>query len=186
MIGIIENIRRRLENRRGPGAGRRIGCRAGMDGQCFKPVRLVRCLLSGAANAGERRLWRAVSDDPGINPRPGKLPTQLAKLNLRAAIHHHFNARCLADRCCCIVAHAKLHPHHTGANRNRIRHDRANRVRRAKHIHHVDLVWNVLQARVDFLAQQRLAGSARVHRDHPIALALQILHHEVARPVPVR
>ncbi len=38
---------------------------------------------------------------------------------------------------------------------------------------------------VDLLAQLLLAGGAGVDRDDAVAFALQILHHEVARPVPV-
>ncbi len=75
---------------------------------------------------------------------------------------------------------------HFRADRDGVGDDAGRVLGGTEHVHHVDLVGNVAQRRVDPLAEQRLAGDARVDRDHPIAFALEILHHEVARPVPVR
>ena len=58
--------------------------------------------------------------------------------------------------------------------------------RRAEHVDHVDLSGMSRERRVDGFAEQGLAGDGRIDRDHAIAFALQVLHHEVARPVPVR
>src|SRR5207253_2688134 len=49
-----------------------------------------------------------------------------------------------------------------------------------------DRLGDVTQRGVGSFAEQRLAGDPGVDRDHPVAFALQIFHHKVARPVPVR
>ena len=43
-----------------------------------------------------------------------------------------------------------------------------------------------LNVRVDLLAEDRRIERTRVDRDDPEALALQVAHREVRRPVPVR
>ena len=85
-----------------------------------------------------------------------------------------------------VVADAQLHPHDLGADGDRVGDDAGRLVGRAEHVDHVDFVRDVAQRRVDRLAEQGLAGYARIDRDHAIALALQVLHDEVAGPVPVR
>ena len=85
-----------------------------------------------------------------------------------------------------VVAHAELHPDHLGADGDGIVDDGRHLVAGAEDIDHVDGLGNVAQAGIGHLAQQRLAGDAGIDRNDAIALALQIFHDEVARPIPVR
>ena len=56
----------------------------------------------------------------------------------------------------------------------------------AEHVDHVDLVGDVAERGVDRSPSRVLPAMRRIDRDHAIAFALQVLHHEVAGPVPVR
>ena len=58
--------------------------------------------------------------------------------------------------------------------------------RPAEDVDDVDGHRDRLEVRVDRLAEDRRVERARVDRDDPVALALQVAHDEVARPVPVR
>ena len=131
------------------------------------------------------RFGWSVADDAGIHATPGKLTTETAEFNLRAAIHNHFKPGrfCLGGRA--IMAHAKLRPKHLGANCNRLIRNAGQRICGAKHIHHINRVRDIGQLGVNRFAQQRLPGRARVHGNDAIAFGLQVFHHEIAGPVPV-
>ncbi len=133
-----------------------------------------------------RRLRGAVADDAGVHSAPGQFAAEAAVFDLRAAVHDHGQAGGLALCRRLVVADAKLHPHHLGADGDGVVHDGADEVRGAEHVHHVDRFGDVAQAGVDPLAQQVFAGGARIDRDHAVAFALEVLHDEVTRPVPVR
>ena len=137
------------------------------------------------AAAVGRRLGRAVADDAGVDAAPGQLAAQTAEFDLRAAVHDHFEAGRLGLCGGLVVADAQLHPDHLGADGDGVVDDRSDRIRGAEDIDHVDLVGNVAQTGVDLLAQLLLARGAGIDRDDAVAFALQILHHEVAGPVPV-
>ena len=197
IVDVVEHIGRRLEDRRDACAGGGVGRRAGMDRLGLEAVdgigggpsrrrcraRALRRRL-GLGDLG-RRLRRLVADDARVDAAPGKLAAQAAEFDLGAAVHHHLEAGRLGLGGGLVMADAELHPHHLRADGDGIVDDRRHRLGIAEHVDHVDLVGNIAQAGVGRLAQQLLAGESRVHRDDAIALRLQVLHHEVAGPVPV-
>ena len=136
--------------------------------------------------AGERRLGRAVADDAAVDPAPRQLAAEPPEFDLRAAVHDDFDAGRLRFGRGGIVADAELHPHHLGADRDRVLDDRRRLARGAEHVDHIDRLGDVAQIGVDVFPEQGLAGDAGVDRDHPVAFVLQILHDEVTGPVPVR
>ena len=140
--------------------------------------------LLGAA--GERRLGRAVPDDAAVDPAPRQFAAEPAELDLRAAVHDDLDTGRLGGGRRRVVADAELHPQDLGADRDRVVDDRRRLARGAEHVDHVDGLGDVAQRGVDRLAEQGLAGDAGIDRDHPIAFVLQVLHDEVAGPVPVR
>ena len=186
VVHVVEHVGRGLKDRRDPGAGRGIGRGAGMHRERAEPVGLVACgRRMGLCAPLGRRFGRTVADDAGSDAAPGQFAAEPTEFDLWAAVHDDFDPRFLGALGGFVVADAELHPHHLGTDRDRVFHDRPHLVGGAKEIDHVDAVGNVAQRGISTLAQQFVAGDARVHRDHAIAFALQILHHEVAGPVPV-
>ena len=187
VVGVVEHIGRGLVDRRDPRAGGGIGGGAGVHGAGLEAVGDIVRGGRVAARAGRRRRrGRLVADDAGIDPAPGQFAAEAAELDLRAAVHHHLQPRRLGPRAGCVVAHAELHPHDARADGDRVVDDRVHLVGGAEDVDHVDLFGNVAQRGVDALAQQLLAREARVHRNHPVVLALQVFHDEIAWAVPVR
>ena len=90
------------------------------------------------------------------------------------------------ETCRGIVVDAQLHPDHLGADSDGGIHDARHRLRLAEDVDHIDRLPDVGEVRHDGLAQDRLADRDRIDGDDPEALALEILHDEVAGPVPVR
>jgi len=111
---------------------------------------------------------------------------QARVFDLGAAVHHHLKAGGLGARRRRVVAYADLHPQHLGADGDGVIGERSGGLGIAEDVDHVDALGNVLQVTVDGLAENRLANRARVDRDDTEPLALQILHGEIAGPVPVR
>ena len=149
----------------------------------FRAAQRLRAL---ARRARLRRLRRAVAHEAGVHAVPRQFAAEPAELDLQAAVHDDLDARPprrLRRRR--VVADAELHPHHLGADRDRVIDDRADLVRRAEDVDQIDRLGDVAQRGVDGLAEQRLAGEAGVDRDDAVALALQVAHDEGARPVPV-
>ncbi len=187
VIDIVEHVGGRLIDRRRTGARHRVGGRAGMDGTGLETIGdVVRRRRPLARAPRQRRFGRPVANDAAIDPAPRKLTAQPPELDLRAAVHDDLDPSLLGRRCRGIIADTELHPHHLGANRDRVLDDRGRVSRGAEDIDHVDRLGNVAQRCIDLFAEQHLPGDAGVDRDHPIAFALQIFHHEVARPVPIR
>src|SRR5207302_8436438 len=143
----------------------------------------LRGTLFGAA--GARRLRRAVLDDRAVDAAPRQFAGKPAELDLWTAVHDDLDAGRLAQRGRLVVADAELHPHHRRADRDRVLDDARRVLGRAEHIDHVDGIRDVAQRGVDLLAEQFLAGYARVDRDDPVAFPLQVFHDEIAWPVPV-
>jgi hypothetical protein len=123
---------------------------------------------------------------PLLTPLHDNSPPSRPELDFRAAVHDDFESRRLCGRRRFVVADPQLHPHDLGANRDRVGDDAGRFLGRAENVDHVDLVRNVAQRRICGLAEQALSCESRVDRDHAIAFALQVLHHEIAGPVPVR
>ena len=69
--------------------------------------------------------------------------------------------------------------------RDRLVDDRAGGFGVAEHVDHVDAARYLGEGGVTGLAEDLLAGGARVDRDHAVTLDLQVLHGEVAGPVPI-
>ena len=135
---------------------------------------------------GDRRLRRPVADDAAVDPAPRQFAAQPAELDLRAAVHDDLDPGPLRRRRRRVVADAELHPHDLGADRDRVVDDRRRVSCRTEDVDHVDRLGDVAQRCVSLFAEQHLSGDAGVDRDDPVAFALQVFHHEVARPVPVR
>ena len=188
MIDVVEHVRGGLVDRRDARTRRRVGCRTRMHRARFETVAdraAVRIIQPRLARLFVRRFGCSVSDDAGVHAAPGQFAAETAEFDLRAAVHDDVQPRGLGLGRRGIVAYAKLHPDHLGADRDGIIDDGANRLRRSEYVHHIDRVGNVAQAGVNPLPQQVLPRGAGVHGDDPVALALQIFHHEVAGPVPV-
>ena len=185
-VDVVEDVSRRLVDRRRARPGRRVGRGAGVH-----RARLETVVEAAAGRrtvldpAGERRLGRTVADEAAVDAAPREFAPQPPELDLRTAVHDHFEAGRLGGRRRRVVADSELHPDDLGVDRDRLGDDLGCVLGTAEHVDHVDLVRDVLERRVNRLAEQGLAGDARVDRDHPVALALQVFHHEIARPVPV-
>src|SRR3546814_179485 len=111
---------------------------------------------------------------------------QSAELDLWAAIHHHLQPCRLGPGRRFLVHDAKLHPYRLCADRDRIVHNRADRIRAAKDIDHVDRHPDLRQIAPDIFAVDMLAGDLRIDRQYAVAMVLERLHHAVAgavRPV---
>ena len=187
MVDVVEHVSRRLVDRGRARAGGRIRRRAGMDRACFEAVvKIARGRRAGLDAALQRRGGRAVLDDAAVDAAPRQFAAEPPELDLRTAVHDHFEPRRLRRLRRGVVPDTQLHPHDLGADGDRIRDNGGRVLGPAEHVDHVDLVGNVAQRRIGHLAEQWLARDPRIDGDHPVALALQVLHHEVARPVPVR
>ena len=186
MVDVVEHIGRRLVDWGRARACGRVGRGAGVDRARLEAVSEVLRWGRAAFRAPrERRRRWAVLDDAAVDAAPREFAAEPSELDLRAAVHDHFEARDLGCLRRLVVADAKLHPHDLGADGDRIVDNSRRRGRIAEEVDHVDMIRNVAQRGVNGLAEQGLAGEARIDRDHPIAFALQVLHHEVARAVPV-
>ena len=186
MVDILEDIGCRLVDRGRARPGHRIRRGTGMHRAGLEAVALVvRSRRELPDSARSRGLRRAVLDDAAVDAAPRQFAAEPAELDLWAAVHDDFDPGALGARGRRVVADAELHPHHRRADRDRVL-DNAGRLgRRAEYVDHVDGLRNVAQRGVDPFAEQFLAGDPGVDRDHAVALPLQILHHEIARPVPV-
>ena len=187
VVDVVEHIGRRLIDRRRARAGRRIGRSAGMDRAGLEAViEVARRSRALPDPARQRRVRRAVADDAAVDAAPRQFAAEPPELDLRAPVHDDFDPGGLGSRGRRVVADAQLHPHDLGADRDRVGDDAGRFLGGAEHVHHVDLVRDVAERRVDLFAEQGFAGDAGIDRDHTIAFALQVLHDEVAGPVPVR
>ncbi len=187
VVDVVEHIGGRLIDRRRARPGGRVGRRAGVNGAGLEPIgEIVRRGGARLHPTRQRRRRGAVADDAAVDAAPRQFAAEPAELDLRAAVHDHFDPGGLGDLRRLVVAHAELHPQDLRADRDRLG-DHAWRLGRcAEHVDHVDRVGDVAERGVDGLAEQCLTRDGRIDRDDAVAFALQVLHHEVARPVPVR
>ena len=187
MIDVVEHVGRRLVDRGGARAGRGVWRRAGMDRAgleaVFKVERRRRAVFHSPR---QRRRGGAIANDAAVDAAPRQFSAEPAELDLRAAVHDHFDARGFRRLRRLVVADAQLHPDHFRADRDRALDHAGRFVRGPKHVDHVDPVRNVAQRAIGLLAEQGLARNRRIDGDHAIAFALQVLHDEVAWPIPVR
>ena len=187
VVDVVEHVGRGLEDRRDARAGRGIGRGTGMDRAGLEAVADIgrRAATCGLRRTLGGRLGARLRMMPELTPLQDSSPPRRPNSIFGQRFMIDFDAGRLGARRRFVVADAELHPHHLGADRDGVVDDRADLVGGTEHVDHVDLVGDVAQTGVDRFAEQLLAGGAGVHRDDAIALALQILHHEVARPVPV-
>ena len=187
VVDVVEHVGRRLIDRRRARAGRRVGRGAGMDRARLEAViEVARRRRALSRPARQRRVRCAVADDAAVDAAPRQFAAEPPELDLRAPVHDDFDPGGLGSRRRLVVADAQLHPNDLCADRDRVGDDARRFLGAAEHVHHVDLVRDFTERRVDLFSEQGFAGDTRIDRDHAIAFALQILHHEVARPVPVR
>ena len=187
MVDIIEHVSRRLVDRGRARAGGRVGRSAGVDRAGLEAVvEVARRRRAALDPARQRRRRSAIADDAGVDAAPRQFAAEPAEFDLRAAVHDDFDARSLGGRRRRVVADAQLHPDDPGADGDGVGDDPGGFLGVTEHVDHVDLVGDVAQRGVDLFAEQGLAGDGRIDWDHAIALALEVLHDEVARPVPVR
>ncbi len=77
-----------------------------------------------------------------------------------------------------LVDHAELTPEGAGVDRDRVPGDRRQRIRRAEDVDDVHRHGHIEQARVARLSED--LGLAGIHRDHPVAVPLEVEADEVA------
>src|SRR4051812_38899332 len=136
-----------------------------------RPLRFAPSLLQARA---DRR------DAVGVEAEPVHAPDVPRVLDLQAAVHDHGQARVLGDPGALLVDDAELAPHRRRARRDRLAGDAGQGGRGAEYVDDVDRHRHVGQARVRRLAEDlRLA---RVDRDDPVTVALEVVADEVARP----
>ena len=104
-------------------------------------------------------------------------------LDLHAAVHHDVEPRVAGDARRLVVADAELHPQHLRADGDRLARQRRHLAGLAEAVDDVDRLGDRGNARIAVLAQH--LGVAGIDRDDPVAVLLQVLGREVARPVPV-
>src|SRR5438094_965211 len=115
---------------RGVSARRKFSVSVGSTKWHFQPS-----FLNDSPNCvSDRRPGRPVANDPAINPAPRQLAAQPAEFDLRTAVHDNFDPGPLGRGGCGIVANAELHPHHLGADRNRVLDDGWSVTRRTEDI----------------------------------------------------
>src|SRR5580692_5093651 len=119
---------------------------------------------SGAATKAEISTIRKSS-----SKRFMSLQSQAGNLDRRAAVHDDLEAVGLGTGGRVIVADAELHPHHLGAGGNGLIDDPAGHFGPSKHVHHVDRLRYIGEARVNGLAVDLAAGRVGVDRDRPVA-----------------
>ena len=78
------------------------------------------------------------------------------------------------------VHHAFLHPDRLRAHADGRFHDLGNKFGAPENIHDIDRLRNLIQIRIALLAQH--FGLIRIHRNDPVARALHVFRHAVARP----
>src|SRR4029078_7879498 len=117
----------------------------------------------------------------GIDARPAKLAGEASIFDLRAAVHHHLETSVLGELRGLVVAYAELHPHHLGADADRLARDAERRVGRTENVDDVTRLFYVDERGIDLLAEDLFAGLARIDGDDGEALLLEILHGEIAR-----
>ncbi len=120
-------------------------------------------------------------DDPAIDAGPAEFAEQATILDLGAAVLDHRKAGGAGLGCGLVMTHAELQPEDLGADPDRIVDDRRRIGRLPENLDHVGRRRELVEAGQHRLAQDLLAGIARVDRDHPIAFGLQIEHRKVGR-----
>ena len=96
-------------------------------------------------------------------------------------VHYYEQARAASAFRGLRVDHTFLHPYAARADANRGFDDLWNELRAAEHVHDIDVLGNILQARIGFFAQDfRLL---RVYGNDAVARRLQVFSNAVARPV---
>lgn len=187
VVGVLEHVGRGLVDGGGARARRRVGGGARvhrLGGEAEFLLFLV--LLAGSLVAlGARRFLGLVGDDAGIDAVPAQLAAQATEFDLGATIHHHLEAGGLGAGGGLVVADGKLHPHHLGADGDGLIGDRPGGGGIAEDVDHVHRLGDRGQIGIDGFPQQLLASQARIDRNDPITLFLQILGDEIAGPVPV-
>ena len=179
VVGAVEDEARGLVDRQRPRAGGGVGDLAGVDGQG----------LGLELAVGHRASVRpAACDDitPVFTPAQCRPPNSRRVLDLDATVHHRVHAGTARQRVGLGIGHADLLPQAARADLHRLARDRQHVLGAPEDVDHVDALGDLRQRSVHGLAQDRLAGIARVHRDHAVAMLLQVLGDEVARPVPLR
>src|SRR5262249_2003123 len=115
-----------------------------------------------------------------VETEPGH-PAHVARmLNLETKVHDHCHATVLGDLRALLVDHAELAPEGTGVDRHSFPCYPRQGIRRAEDVHDVHRHGYVRQARVARLSENlRLAG---IHRNHTVAVPLEVVANEVAGP----
>jgi PucR C-terminal helix-turn-helix domain/GGDEF-like domain len=119
-------------------------------------------------------------DARGVEAEPVHPAHEARVLDLETAVHDHRHAALLGDPRALLVDHAELAPQGAGPDRHRLARDAGQCRGRAEHVHHVDRLGYVRQAGAALLAQD--LGLAGIDRDHPVAVPLEVVAHEVAGP----
>ena len=187
-----------LVDRQRSRAGRGVGYLAGVDRQRLglelavvhgvSRRRVAATRLSVPSGAGARRRggcscsWSARRDHAGVDAGPVQPAEEPRVLDLDAAVHHasrpasraSASASALTTPICC---HRHLAPIAIALAR-----DRQHVLAAAEHVDHVDRL-RIGQRRIAALAEHLVV--ARVHRHDAVAVLLQVLGGEIARPMPL-
>src|SRR6266568_6505324 len=119
-----------------------------------------------------------------VTPLSPQFPSSPPMLHQNARILNHRQPRRSRLFRRFFALNSQLHPNYVRANSNRALHHRRHFLRAAEHVHDVNVLRHILQPRITFLPQHfRLI---RVHRNNPIARALHVLRHTMARPHRIR
>ena len=176
VIGAVEDEARRLVDRQGPGARRRVRNLPGVDRQGLG--------LKAAVGHGRSRLVPATGrDHAGVDAGPVQPTEQARMLDLDAAVHHHVEPGFGGEPCRFHVLHPDLLPEASGADGDRLPGDRQDVFGATEHVDDVDRHLDRLQARMATLAQDlRVPG---VHRHDAVAVLLHVLGGEETGAVPL-
>src|ERR1700730_2509849 len=151
--------------------------------RCVLGQRNLRSALAPRVGAVDEGLLQPGADGRdalGVEAEPVHPAHVAGVLPLDAAVHDHRQPAVLPGLGALGVNHAELAPEGAGADRHGFPGDPWQRVGRAEDVHDVHRHGHVKQARVGLLAEDlRLAG---VDRDHLVAVALEVVADEVARP----
>ena len=186
VLGVLEHIGRSLIDRRDPRAGRSVRHGAGVDRLGLESVVGLGARLAFANGLARRRRRRVAGDDAGVDSAPGEFAAEPAIFDLETAVHHDietrgaraFEAAASSRTPSCI--HMVLAP--TAMASSTIA--PANCERRK--ISTMSIGASIGgEVRAHDLAEQCLAGEARIDGNDAIALALKIFHDEIAGPVPI-
>ena len=190
VVDVLEDVGGRLVDRHVARSGDRVGSCAGVDGPRLEAVGLVDL-------EGRPRLVAAVVGHPSGRARrldrsPVLIPLQASSpLSRPYSIFMQRSSMKVRPASPAIAAPSGLRmpswSHRTFAPiaGRRVR-DLRHLLRAPEDVHDVHGHGDGVEVRVDRLAQDRRVERARIDRDDPVALALEVAHHEVARPVPVR